>query len=200
MQYRYFLVVATWILVLSASKVATAVDNKRDVGKSTEELKMKTAYDFNVTGLDGRPTSLEKFKGNVALFVNTASECGYTPQYEGLEKLYLEFKDKGFVVLGFPSNDFGGQEPGTNEEIKSFCSTRYNVTFPMFAKSKVKGSEKIDVYQHLISDASDTSEEIKWNFEKFLVDKSGKVIKRFPSRVAPDSSELREAILALLNN
>ena len=122
--------------------------------------------------------------------MNTASECGFTPQYEGLEQLYQSYKDKGLVVLGFPSNDFGGQEPGSEAEIKTFCSTRYKVTFPMFAKVKTKGDGQSPVYAFLTAKHGDP----KWNFHKYLVGKDGKVIAAYPSKVKPESDELRTAI------
>ena len=125
------------------------------------------------------------------LIVNVASRCGFTPQYAGLEALYEKYKDRGFVILGFPANNFGGQEPGTNEEIKTFCSTKYNVTFPMYSKISVKGDDKAPLYQFL---TDTTGSEIQWNFTKFLVDKSGKVVARFESKVTPQSPDVAEAI------
>jgi glutathione peroxidase len=124
------------------------------------------------------------------LIVNVASRCGFTPQYAGLEALYEKYKDRGFVILGFPANNFGGQEPGTNEEIKTFCSSKYNVTFPMYSKISVKGDDKAPLYQFLTA----TGGEIQWNFTKFLVDKNGKVVARFEPKVTPESPEVAEAI------
>jgi glutathione peroxidase len=148
-------------------------------------------YDLKVARLSGEPADLAAYKGKVALVVNVASQCGYTPQYAGLEKLYRELAPKGVVILGFPSNDFGGQEPGTAEEIGQFCQKNYGVTFPMFAKVVTKaGPDQSPVYAFL----GESGELPKWNFSKYVVDKNGKVEAFFPSRVAPDAPELRAAI------
>ncbi|MGE4234387.1 MAG: glutathione peroxidase [Bacteriovoracia bacterium] len=152
-----------------------------------------TFYDFSLKNISGKPVRTADYSGNVLLVVNTASECGYTPQYEGLEKLHEKYSSKGFLVLGFPSNDFGGQEPGTNEQIASFCITKFGVKFPLFEKGPVKGENKQEFFKYL-TEASDKKGEIKWNFEKFLVDRTGKVVGRFESNVAPDSPELTQAI------
>ncbi|MFN5398039.1 MAG: glutathione peroxidase [Pseudanabaena sp.] len=156
---------------------------------------MSTLYDFKLTNIDGQPVDLAQYKGKVALVVNVASKCGYTKQYKGLESLYREYKDKGFEILGFPSNDFGAQEPGTEAEIKSFCSLTYDVTFDMFSKVKVSGSDMTDAYKYL---TETTGSQVKWNFNKFLVDKEGKVVKYYPSSVSPEDAELRKDIEALL--
>ena len=150
-----------------------------------------SVHEFSLPSIDGAPAPLSAYKGKVALIVNVASQCGYTPQYAGLEKLYEKYKDKGFVVLGFPANNFGAQEPGTNEEIKTFCTRNYSVTFPMYSKISVKGSDKAPLYKFLTDSAGG---EVKWNFTKFLVDGNGKVISRFESGVEPDSSELAGAV------
>ena len=147
-------------------------------------------HEFTARSIDGKDTSLGAYKGKVLLVVNVASQCGYTPQYAGLESLYKQYKDKGLVVLGFPANDFGAQEPGSDAEIKQFCERKYSVTFPMFSKISVKGAGKAPVYQFLTQAAGDVS----WNFGKFLVGKDGKVIQRFDSGVGPESSELTKAI------
>jgi glutathione peroxidase len=146
-------------------------------------------YDLNVQTIDGTAQPLSAYKGKVTLVVNVASACGFTPQYAGLEKLWQEYKAKGLVVLGFPSNDFGAQEPGTEAEIKKFCSLKYGVSFPMFAKVKTKGDGQSPVYKLLAEQG-----EPKWNFHKYLVGKDGKVKAAFPSKVAPDAPELRSAI------
>ncbi len=148
-------------------------------------------YDFTLNSIDGKPTPLAEFKGKVVLLVNVASKCGFTPQYAGLEKLYEQYKDRGFVIVGVPANNFGGQEPGTNEEIKTFCSRNYNVSFPMMSKVSVKGDDKTPLYQYLTESSGG---EIKWNFTKFLVDKNGKVVARFEPKVTPDSPEVTSAI------
>ena len=155
-----------------------------------------SVYDFTLKNIDGKETSLGQYKGKVLLLVNVASKCGLTPQYEGLQSLYAKYKDRGFVILGFPANNFMGQEPGTNEEIKSFCALKYNVTFPMYSKISVKGADKAPLYQFLTDPVANpsTGGEIKWNFTKFLVDKNGKVIARFESAVRPEGPEITGAI------
>lgn len=149
-----------------------------------------TLHDLTANTLEGLPQRMDAYQGKVVLVVNTASECGYTPQYEGLEDLYREYLDKGLVVMGFPSNDFGSQEPGSAEQIRSFCSTRFNVTFPMFAKVQTKGAGQSPVYKFLSAQHG----EPQWNFHKYLVGKDGRVRKAFSSRVSPASQELRDAI------
>lgn len=153
-------------------------------------------YDLTANTLDGKPEKLSEYKGKVLVVVNTASECGFTPQYAGLEQLYLDYKDKGVVVLGFPSNDFGGQEPGTPAEIKAFCDKKYHVTFPMFAKVKTKGEGQSPVYKFLVAKDG----EPKWNFHKYVVGRDGQVKASFASAVKPDSAELKSAIEAALSN
>lgn len=153
-----------------------------------------TLHDLSANRLDGKPISLAAYKGKVVLAVNVASECGYTPQYEGLQKLYAEYKDRGLVVLGFPCNQFGAQEPGSGEQIAAFCSTKFHVTFPMFEKLDVKGEKQSPVYAFLAKRLGVPA----WNFHKYLVGKDGKVIAAFPSDVAPESRELRAALEAAL--
>jgi glutathione peroxidase len=156
-------------------------------------------YDFTLPSIDGKPMPLSSFKGKVVLMVNVASKCGYTPQYSALEAIYQKYKDRGLVILGFPANNFGAQEPGTNEEIKTFCSTKYQVTFPLYAKVSVKGEDTTPLYQYVTRDANPAvAGEIKWNFTKFLVDRSGKVVQRFEPAVKPDSPEVAAAIEKLL--
>ena len=149
--------------------------------------KMKTFYDFNATSITGQKISMQHYKGKVVLVVNVASKCGFTPQYEGLEKLYKEYQDNNFTILGFPSNQFGEQEPGTSKEIKSFCMVNFGVTFPLFEKINVNGEKTHPLYQFLKSEATGIlwSESIKWNFTKFLVDQEGKVITRYGSSTKP---------------
>jgi glutathione peroxidase len=153
-------------------------------------------YNFTVNSLDGKPVDLGQYRGHVTLVVNTASKCGFTPQYAGLEKLYQDYQAKGFVILGFPSNDFGNQEPGTAQEISAFCTTKYNVTFPMFEKVDVKGPTQAPIYKFLTTGHG----EPKWNFHKYLIDKNGVVIGEFRSQVTPDAKELRDAIDAALKS
>jgi len=137
-------------------------------------------YDFTLPSIDGKPMPLSDFKGKVVLLVNVASRCGYTPQYSALESLYEKYKDQGFVIVGFPANNFGGQEPGSNEEIKTFCSRKYNVTFPLYGKVSVKGDDQTPLYQYLTKQTDPSiMGEIKWNFTKFLVDRNGHVVQRF---------------------
>jgi glutathione peroxidase len=147
--------------------------------------------------IDGEDVDLGSYEGKVVLVVNVASRCGATPQYNGLQGLFEKYQDKGFVVLGFPANDFGRQEPGSDAEIKEFCTTKYDVTFPMFSKIAVKGPEKAKLYEVLTTTA-DPSGEVGWNFEKFLIGKDGKIAARFSTRVAPDDPELVAAIEAAL--
>ena len=159
-------------------------------------------HDFTMKSIDGQPAPLKNYKGKVLLLVNVASKCGYTPQYTGLQKLYEQYKDQGLVVVGVPANNFGGQEPGSDEEIKTFCSRNYNVTFPMMSKVSVKGDDKTPLYAYLTSSEANpaTAGDVKWNFTKFLVDKNGKVIGRFDSKVKPDAPELTSAIDQALKN
>jgi glutathione peroxidase len=156
----------------------------------------KTVYDFTLNTIDGQPAPLSTYKGKIVLLVNVASKCGYTPQYTALESIYEKYKDRGFVIVGIPANNFGAQEPGTNEEIKTFCSSKYHVTFPMMAKVSVKGSDITPLYQFLTDKSAhpQTGGEIGWNFTKFLVGPDGKVIARFDSKVTPDSPEVTSAI------
>lgn len=151
-------------------------------------------HDISATTIDGKEQSLADYKGKVLLVVNVASECGSTPQYAGLEKLWRDLKDEGFAVLGFPSNDFGGQEPGNEAQIKTFCSSKYDVTFPLFAKIKTQGEGQSPVYRFLSADWG----EPKWNFHKYLVGKTGRVIKSFPTSTDPENAALRAAIEAAL--
>jgi len=158
--------------------------------------KEKSVYEFTMKDIDGKDVKLKKYKGNVVMFVNTASKCGYTPQYEGLEKIYEKYKDKGFVILGFPANNFGGQEPGTETEIKEFCTLKYHVSFPMFSKISVKGEDQHPLYGFLTNKESDPQfgGDITWNFNKFLVDRSGHIVARFSSKETPESEAVTAAI------
>jgi glutathione peroxidase len=154
-----------------------------------------TFHSLDAVDSTGKPVHLSGYKGKAVLVVNVASKCGFTKQYAGLEALYREYKDKGLVILGFPSNEFGGQEPGTQEEILAFCQSKYDVTFPILEKTKVKkGEGQSPVYQFLTAGHG----EPKWNFHKYLVGKDGQVIAEYPSKVAPESPELRQAIDAAL--
>jgi glutathione peroxidase len=159
-----------------------------------------SVHEFTLDSLKGEPTPLASFKGKVMLVVNVASQCGFTPQYEGLQALYMKYKDQGLVITGFPANNFGGQEPGTNEEIGAFCKSKYGVTFPMFSKISVKGADTAPLYKFLTDTTANpkTGGDIKWNFTKFLVDRNGKVIQRFEPAVEPLSKELESAVEAAL--
>jgi glutathione peroxidase len=152
--------------------------------------------DFTLNSIEGQPAPLSQYKGKVVMIVNVASFCGYTPQYAGLEALYQKYKSQGFVILGFPANNFGAQEPGTNEEIKTFCTRKYNVSFPMYSKISVKGEDKHPLYQFLTDKQAnpETGGEIQWNFTKFLIGKDGKPVARFESKVTPESPEVASAI------
>jgi glutathione peroxidase len=157
---------------------------------------MSSIYDFTLKDIDHKEVNLGQYRGKVVLVVNVASRCGYTPQYEGLQKVYLKYKDRGFVILGFPANNFMSQEPGTDEEIKTFCSTKYNVTFPIFSKISVKGDDIHPLYRFLTSKETNPefAGDIKWNFSKFLLDRNGKIIARFEPKVTPESDTVIQAI------
>jgi glutathione peroxidase len=148
--------------------------------------------------INGKDTSLKAYSGKVILLVNVASQCGNTPQYSGLEALYEKYKDKGLVIIGVPSNDFGSQEPGTAEEIKAFCTDNYGVTFPLMAKVHVKGAEKCPLYAALTGPQSPFPGEVEWNFGKFIIDKNGKVIRRFNPKVKPEAADLVQAVESAL--
>ena len=157
---------------------------------------MSSTHDFNAKTIDGQNKKLADYRGKVLLVVNVASKCGLTPQYEGLEQVYRRFHDRGFEVLGFPCNQFAGQEPGTEAEIQTFCSTRYDVTFPLFSKIEVNGAGRDPLYAFLTSQPTepDGAGDIQWNFAKFLVGKSGEVLARFSPTEAPTSDEIVKAI------
>jgi glutathione peroxidase len=158
----------------------------------------ESIFDIKLKDIDGHETSLAPYKGRVLLIVNVASHCGFTPQYQALEAAYQTNKDQGLVVLGFPCNQFGAQEPGSNEEIKQFCSSKYNVTFPLFDKIEVNGANRHPLYVALAGPDSPFPGNIRWNFTKFLIGRDGKILKRFDSKVKPDSPEITQAIAAAL--
>ena len=165
---------------------------------SIEPAEDADALAFTVTGIEGEQVDLERYRGKVVMIVNTASECGLTPQYRGLQSLYETYKDEGLVVLGFPSNDFMGQEPGSDAEILEFCTGEYGVTFPMFSKVNVRGEEKHPLYAKLTGQPDPVGGAVKWNFQKYLVDRSGNVVAMFSPRVGPDDGELVERVEGLL--
>ena len=156
----------------------------------------ESIYSFTPAAIDGKPAPMAAWKGKVMLVVNVASKCGFTPQYKGLEAMYEQYKDRGLVVVGFPANNFAGQEPGTNQEIQAFCSRTYDVKFPMMSKISVKGDDQAPIYKYLTGGAANpaVAGDIKWNFTKFLVDRGGKVVARFEPAVTPDSPEVKAAI------
>jgi glutathione peroxidase len=158
--------------------------------------KTKSVLDFKMRDIDGKEVKLKKYKGDVLLIVNTASQCGYTPQYEGLQAIYTKYQSQGFEVLGFPANNFGGQEPGTEKEIKEFCESKYKVTFPMFAKISVKGDDQHPLYNFLTAKETNPkfAGDISWNFNKFLVNRKGEVVARFSSKDKPDGDAVMQAI------
>ncbi|WP_345694298.1 glutathione peroxidase [Fodinibius salicampi] len=160
-----------------------------------------SVYEFEPTNIDGEVTPLQKYEGKVLLIVNTASECGFTPQYEGLQNIYEKYNDQGFEVLGFPANNFGGQEPGSDEEIKQFCNVNYDVGFPLFSKISVKGEDQHPLFKYLTTASNpDFTGEIKWNFEKFLIGKDGELVHRFRSDTKPESDEILKAIETSLDS
>ena len=185
-----------WILMVAALLPAVPTGPLAAADKETPT----TVLDIPVKDIDGQDVNLAQFQGKVLLVVNTASQCGYTPQYEGLEALYQNYKTRGFEVLAFPANEFGRQEPGTNAEIKTFCKTRYDVTFPLFSKIVVKGEGIHPLYQFLTSPETDPkfAGEITWNFTKFLLDRQGRIIARFAPGDEPESPKVTRAIEAAL--
>ena len=185
-----------FVAIAAAALVATVscdpIPSKAD-SPAVATAKENTIYDFKMMNIDGKEVPLSKFKGKVLLVVNVASKCGNTPQYAGLESMYKSYKSKGFAILGFPANQFGAQEPGTNSEIKEFCTSTYQVNFPMFAKIVVKGEGIDPLYSWLIANAP-YHDDIEWNFGKFLIGRDGKVIARFNPKVKPDDPELVAAV------
>lgn len=165
-----------------------------------KDKKVPPVLNFKMDSITGKPLQLSQYQGKVILMVNVASKCGFTPQYQGLQALYEKYGKDGLVILGFPANDFGHQEPGTNPEIAEFCSSKYNVTFPMFAKVSVKGDDQCPLYRYLTSSETDPkfAGPIKWNFTKFLIGRDGEIVNRFDSRVAPESGQMVQAIEAAL--
>jgi glutathione peroxidase len=176
---------SAFLLALTSGIIATAL------GPTTEP---HSFYGFTMKNIDGHELKLSHYRGKVLLVVNVASKCGYTPQYEGLEKVFKSYHDKGFEVLGFPANNFGGQEPGSDSEIKTFCTGNYNVTFPMFSKISVKGEDEHPLYKWLISHSDRPNDPISWNFCKFVIDRNGHVVARFESKSTPESPEVTAAI------
>jgi glutathione peroxidase len=187
-----FSMMASLMFSIPALAAAKPADAKASATKPAAVApRAANLYAEIATDMDGKPAPLAKFAGKVALVVNTASRCGLTSQYEGLQKLQAKYEAKGFVVLGFPSNDFFGQEPGSNQEIKLFCEKNYQVSFPLFGKDHVKGDKKQPVYRYLTEGPqADFRGEISWNFEKFIVGRDGRIVARFNPRVKPEDPEL----------
>jgi len=169
-------------------------------GTASEENKPLSVLSFTVQSIDGAAVNLSRYRGKVLLIVNTASRCGYTPQYAALEKIYQRYKDRGLAILAFPSNDFGGQEPGSNEQIREFCESKYNVTFDLFAKIAVRGQDQAPLYRFLTSRQTNPQfgGDIGWNFTKFLVGRDGRIVARYESKITPDSEAIIQAIEAEL--
>lgn len=197
MKKIFFAVIQITALIILTSCSKSRID---ETSASTENtsggkrtLMNKNIYDISVKTMEGDMKKLSDYKGKVLLIVNVASKCGNTPQYEGLEHLYEKYGSKGFEILGFPCNDFGGQEPGSNDEIRTFCETKYNVTFPLFDKIKVLGDDKSPLYDRLINNSEPTGD-VKWNFEKFLIDKNGDIVERFGNKVQPESEGIVKSI------
>jgi glutathione peroxidase len=176
-------------MFMLAATAATSLFNASTVINSEVNI-----HKYNVKDINLNDVELSEYKGKVLLIVNVASKCGFTNQYEGLQKIYEEYKDRGLEILGFPCNDFGGQEPGTNEEIQEFCSLNYSVSFPMFDKVKVKGNEKHPLFKLLTNNSVTGKSSIKWNFEKFIIDKQGNVVDRFRTATKPDSKKIISVI------
>jgi glutathione peroxidase len=183
--------------VLAVPMMARAVPPEADApagGGSVDQAAQPAAIDVPFDTPTGEKATLRKYHGQVILVVNTASRCGYTRQYAGLEALYKSHKDRGLIVVAFPSNDFGGQEPGSNDEIQEFCSSKFGITFPVMGKMPVKGEERSPLYAALTGSDAPFPGDPKWNFEKFLIGRDGTILARFPSKVEPDSPEVLEAL------
>lgn len=186
------LLAASGLLIMAGIDPARAgQEGTRMAGKTT------SLYDFTMDDIDGKPVNLGQYRGKVLLLVNTASFCGNTPQYADLQALYEQYNDRGLEILAFPANNFGQQEPGTNQEIKNFCFTKYSLTFPLFSKISVKGSDKHPLYQYL-TEQSAFPGEVEWNFQKYLVDRSGAVVGRFHHRTKPLAPEVVKEVERVL--
>ena len=183
------------VRTITALTIATVAVFSSPEATSGAATPCPAMLDHKFSNLMDEPVSLCQYSGKVILIVNTASECGYTPQYDGLEKLYRRYRDKGFVVLGFPSNDFGGQEPGTNKEIKQFCELNYGITFPVFAKTTVVGAKANPIFREL---AAKTGKPPHWNFHKYLLDKAGTPVAAFESAVTPEDQRITSQIEKLI--
>lgn len=195
---KYFLLFI--IAVIQMAHISCSKSPSKDSETQKTQIKPegnknlnKNIYDLSVKNMDGEIVKLSEYKDKVLVIVNVASKCGYTTQYEGLENIFKKYKDKGFEILAFPCNDFGDQEPGTNDEIRTFCESKYNITFPLFDKIQVLGDNKSPLYERLINN-SDPAGDISWNFEKFIIDRNGNIDGRYKSKVKPESEEFTAAI------
>ncbi len=197
------LVIALASICLGPVGAASAADVDRvppsELSASEEKPVTKYVLDYEMKTIDGKPVRLDSYKGKVILMVNVASKCGLTPQYKGLEALYKKYKDDGLVIIGFPANNFGNQEPGSNEEIAEFCSLNYGVSFPMMSKISVKGKDVHPLYKQLAAQPEPVGGEPQWNFDKFLVDHKGEVVVRHGPRVTPESLDLIKDIERLIS-
>jgi len=188
-----------FVYALTLAACGSPSQPQKPASKTAPKASENPTLDHAIVNIDGEQQSMADYRGKVALVVNTASECGFTPQYEGLEQLYKQYHERGLVVLGFPSNDFGGQEPGSEADIKSFCQQKFQVSFPMFAKVHARGPEVHPLYRTLSEQTPEgVRGEVKWNFTKFLVDREGKVIKRFEPNVKPLDATVTQAVEAAL--
>ena len=185
----FILTAGFWAKSLFAQNVVKDPTSTAAHGSTTQPA---SPLDFVVKDIDGKETKLSDYRGKVVMIVNVASKCGYTKQYTGLEKLYKEYSDKGFVIVGFPANNFGGQEPGSDSDIKTFCSSKFDVTFPMMSKISVQGDDQAPLYKYLTDKetAGDFKGPIGWNFTKFIVDRNGNLVGRFESKVEPSDKKL----------
>jgi glutathione peroxidase len=190
------------LALMCVASMARAQDSARErpATRPAPAAQPSSALDFSAKDIDGRPVELSRYRGKVLLIVNTASNCGYTPQYANLQRLYSDYKDKGLAILAFPANEFGAQEPGSNEQIKEFCNTRFHTTFDLFSKIVVKGDGQHPLYQFLTSKSAnpDFGGEIRWNFTKFLISRDGRVVARYEPKVEPDDADVTKAIEAEL--
>jgi len=189
--------IAVSTLALSCGLMLGLPDGRAEQEGPLMAAKTTSLYDFTMDDIDGKPVNLGQYRGKVLLVVNTASMCGNTPQYTDLETMYEQYHERGFEVLAFPANNFGQQEPGTNAEIKGFCLTKYSVTFPLFSKISVKGSDKHPLYQYL-TEQSPFPGEVEWNFQKYLVDRSGNIVGRFHHRTKPLAPEVVKEVERVL--
>jgi glutathione peroxidase len=189
-------IIFTILLITSLQLFAQDNSTKNNKGESS----MDSINDITVLDMNNKGVKLSEYNGKVLMIVNVASECGYTKQYAGLQEVYEKYNQQGFEILAFPCNDFGGQEPGTNEQIQNFCSSKFGVSFKLFDKIKVLGEDKSPLYERLINNSVTEKGDVKWNFEKFLISKEGKIVNRFRTKVEPNSEELISAIEKELKN